>query len=243
LAGRAAQPPEFSLRDVVGLTWSPLAILPPSRLAALIRPFLEPNFPRRWSDSDVAVNVRPSQPGRSLPNPAPGPLPSSLFFLRPFVFDVFAEDDDGLVNDGQPPAKRRRRASSASSSVRIEQARTLPVVNLPHDVELHTGFARKEETIDGHEWQARRIIGERQTSSGLEYEVSLEKTMWLPKATLDTKLVQSGAAGSDQSPHEVVVAVAGSGQLGETAAPVVDRGLVEEDGLERWPLRIWAVQN
>ena len=27
---------------------------------------------------------------------------------RPFVFDVFAEDVDGLVNDGQPLAKRRR---------------------------------------------------------------------------------------------------------------------------------------
>ena len=43
--------------------------------------------------------------------------------------------------------------------------------------------------------------------------------------------VQSGAASSDKSPHEVVVAVAGSGQLGETAAPVVDSGLVEEGGL------------
>ena len=39
---------------------------------------------------------------------------------RPFVFDVFAEDDDEPVNDGQLPAKRRRRASSASSSVRTE---------------------------------------------------------------------------------------------------------------------------
>jgi hypothetical protein len=109
---------------------------------------------------------------------------------RPFVFDVFAEDDDELVDDGQPPAKRRRRASSASSSVRSEQARTLPVVNLPHGVELHAGFTRKEETMEGHEWQARRIVGERQTPSGLEYEVSLEKTLWLPKATLDTKLVR-----------------------------------------------------
>ena len=25
---------------------------------------------------------------------------------HPFVFDVFAEDDDGLIDDGQPPAKR-----------------------------------------------------------------------------------------------------------------------------------------
>ena len=44
--------------------------------------------------------------------------------------------------------------------------------------------------MEGHEWQAQRIIGERQTPSGLEYEVSLEKTLWLPKATLDTKLVR-----------------------------------------------------
>jgi len=34
LTGRAAQPPEFSPRDVVGLTWSLLLIPPPSRLAA-----------------------------------------------------------------------------------------------------------------------------------------------------------------------------------------------------------------
>jgi hypothetical protein len=26
---------------------------------------------------------------------------------RPFMFDVFAEDNDGLINDGRPPAKRR----------------------------------------------------------------------------------------------------------------------------------------
>jgi hypothetical protein len=82
---------------------------------------------------------------------------------RPFVFDVFAEDDNELIDDGQPPAKRRRRASSASSSssVRTEQARTPPVANLPHGVELHAGFTRKEETMEGHEWQVRRIIGER----------------------------------------------------------------------------------
>jgi hypothetical protein len=80
---------------------------------------------------------------------------------HPFVFDVFAEDDDELVNDGQPPAKRRRRTSSTSSSVRTEQARTPPVVNLPHDIELHAGFARKEETMEGHEWQAQHIVGER----------------------------------------------------------------------------------
>jgi hypothetical protein len=55
------------------------------------------------------------------------------------------------------------------------------------------GFTGKEEIMESqesHEWQAQRIIGERQTPPGLEYEVSLEKTLWLPKATLDTKLVR-----------------------------------------------------
>jgi hypothetical protein len=62
----------------------------------------------------------------------------------------------------------------------------------------------------------------------LEYKASVQKTPWLPRAALDTKLVrevQSGAAGSNQNSHEVVVAVAESGQLGKTV-PVVDRGLV-----------------
>jgi hypothetical protein len=89
----------------------------------------------------------------------------------PLVFDVFAEDENGLVNNSQPPAKRPRRVSSASS-VR------------PEDLN------RKEEMLDGHEWQAQRIIGERQTPSGLEYEVRVEKTVWLPRATLHTKLVR-----------------------------------------------------
>src|SRR5437763_11439963 len=69
----------------------------------------------------------------------------------PFVFDVFAEDNDELINDSQPPAKRQYRASSTSSSVRTEQARTPPVVNLLHGVELYAGFTRKEETIEGYE--------------------------------------------------------------------------------------------
>jgi hypothetical protein len=28
----------------------------------------------------------------------------------PFMFDIFAKNDDGLINDGQPLAKRWRRA-------------------------------------------------------------------------------------------------------------------------------------
>jgi hypothetical protein len=43
--------------------------------------------------------------------------------------------------------------------------------------------------LDDHEWQAQRIVGERQTPSGLEYEASVEKTLWLSRAALDVKLV------------------------------------------------------
>ena len=103
------------------------------------------------------------------------------------MFDVFTEDDDVLVSEGQPPAKRRRRAQSASSSVHPGDVRTPLVVNSRHDV---AGLKHGGVMSDDHEWQAQRIVGERQTSSGLEYEVSVQKTLWLPRATLDTKLVR-----------------------------------------------------
>jgi hypothetical protein len=58
------------------------------------------------------------------------------------------------------------------------------------------------------------------TKSDAQYEIGEE--------------IQSGAPDSDQSPHEIIVAVAESRQLSETA-PVVDGGLMEggvvEDGL------------
>jgi hypothetical protein len=63
---------------------------------------------------------------------------------RLLAFDVFAEDENRLVNNGQPSAKRLRRVSSASSSIR------------PEDLN------RKETMLDCHEWQAQRIVGERQ---------------------------------------------------------------------------------
>jgi hypothetical protein len=94
-----------------------------------------------------------------------------------------------LISEGQPPAKRRRRAQS-SSSVRFGEARTLFVVNSRHDVGPYAGLKHDGATPDDHEWQVQRIVGERQTSSGMEYEVSVQKTLWLPKAMLDTKLVR-----------------------------------------------------
>jgi hypothetical protein len=44
--------------------------------------------------------------------------------------------------------------------------------------------------LNDHEWQAQRIAGEQQTTSGLEYEVSVQKTLWLPRVAVDTKLVR-----------------------------------------------------
>jgi hypothetical protein len=98
-----------------------------------------------------------------------------------------------FVFDGQPPAKRRRRASSATSSARPGEVWTPLVVASPHDAGLYTDL--KREMLDNQEWQAQRIIGERQTPSGLEYEVSVEKTLWLPRAALDVKLVRRFRAG------------------------------------------------
>jgi hypothetical protein len=81
-----------------------------------------------------------------------------------------------FVFDGQPSAKRRRRASSTTSSARPGEVWTSLVVASPHDAGLYTDL--KREMLDNQEWQAQRIIGERQTPSGLEYEVSVEKTLW-----------------------------------------------------------------
>lgn len=95
------------------------------------------------------------------------------------LFDVFAEDNDGLANNRQSPVKRRRRASPAASS----EGRVTTGGQALHSL-------NRGETLDDHKWQAQRIVGERQTSSGLEYEVSPEKTVWLPRVALDVKLVR-----------------------------------------------------
>jgi hypothetical protein len=50
---RPAQPPGFSPRDVVGLTWSPLAIPPPSKLAALMLDFARRPLATMEPKSDV----------------------------------------------------------------------------------------------------------------------------------------------------------------------------------------------
>jgi hypothetical protein len=89
---------------------------------------------------------------------------------------------------------------------------------------------QEEEMWNDYEWQAQRTIGERQILSGLEYKVSLQKTML--RAAPGTKLVaevQSRAVGGDQSPEGgMVVAAAESWQLVEIAALAVGCGLAED---------------
>jgi hypothetical protein len=116
----------------------------PSRLAAPIRPFLQPNFPRRWSDSDVDVDARPGQPGRSLPDPAPGPLPSSLSLS--FSFCLFKRPSE--------------RSTSLPSPVGIENAspsRPLAApLTAPFLVDLHASSpeARTWKIGRGRQYEA-----------------------------------------------------------------------------------------
>ena len=135
LTGRAAQPPEFSPRDVVGLTWSPLLIPPLSRLAALIRPFLEPSFPRRWLDSDMGVDARPGQPGRSLSNPAPGPP-----LLSSFSFYLFGR-----------PSERSASLPSAAGIENASPSRPLAApLTAPFLVDLHAS------SLEARTWKIGR---------------------------------------------------------------------------------------
>ena len=99
-----------------------------------------------------------------------------------------------LVNGGQPPVKQRRRAQSTSSSVHPREVQTPLVVNLQYDVRPYADLKHGGVISNDHKWQAQRIISERQTPSGPEYEVGVQKTLWLPRATLDTKLVRKYGA-------------------------------------------------
>ena len=137
-----------------------------------------------------------------------------------------------LVSEGQSSAKRRRRAQS-SSSVRLEKARTPPVVNSRHDVRPYADLKHHEAIPDDHEWQAQCIVGERQTPSGLEYEVNVQKMLWLPRAMLDTKLVRKYRAVRTRWSSRLQKA----GRSGETA-PVV--AVADEGASALGRSTVWA---
>ena len=153
---------------------------------------LEPNFPRRWSDCDMGVDARPSQPSRSLPNPAPGPLPSSLPFPSAFL--------NGLLS-GLPrflPLQVSKMPHYYSHSPRryaLSKPGHLPS-SIYHAILSSTraspGRKRLWRVTSG---RLSALAASDRHPSGLEYEVSLEKTLWLSKATLDTKWVRRYRAG------------------------------------------------
>lgn len=111
----------------------------------------------------------------------------------PLVFDVFAADDEdddgGLPSERQRPPKRFLRDSPSFTG--IGEVQTPLVKSLQCVAGLHTDANHEEDPSNGHrEWQAHQIVAERLTASGLEYEVSVQKTCWLPKAMPDIKLVK-----------------------------------------------------
>jgi hypothetical protein len=57
---------------------------------------------------------------------------------------------------------------------------------LPHGVELHAGFTRKEETMEGHEWQARRIVSEPSTLSPTQPGSITQSTRPIQPTALNT---------------------------------------------------------
>jgi hypothetical protein len=126
------------------------------------------------------------------------------------VFDVFAEDVDGLVN-GVQLAKRQRRAYSASSSVCTEQApdtsrRRLVIRRRALRGSESGGGAVGWSRLAGsaHSWRATDTVGAGVRSQRCEDAVAAEDDV-KHEVSAD---VQRGAAGGGHSPHAVVVTVA-----------------------------------
>ena len=152
----------------------------------------------------------------------------------PLVFDVFIEDDNRLVHDGQPLSKRRRRASTASS-VRTEQVRTSLVVNLPHGVGLYADFTRGSDygwsrvAASAHCWRAT------DARRGWSTKSAFRTRCCCPGRRSTRSLCGGTTRSSWRRPlHEVVIAVAESGQL-VAGAPVVSRDVDEGRPILYWP--------
>jgi len=111
-------------------------------------------------------------------------------YPRSLVFDGFAEDDDRLAHGDRPPSKRRRRAPTASSSVRTKQVRTPLVVNLPHGVGLNADFTRGEWLWTVESGSLSTLPASDRRRRGCITKSAFKKTLWLPRATVNMKLVR-----------------------------------------------------
>jgi hypothetical protein len=101
-----------------------------------------------------------------------------------WVFNVFAEDDSGAEGDGLPPSKRVRRSLPPSKAANSKSSPAAAVV--VEGVQLPGSAHGDRPPRDDQEYRVQQIIGE----SGLEYEVTAVTKIWLPKASVDPKLVR-----------------------------------------------------
>jgi hypothetical protein len=91
-----------------------------------------------------------------------------------WVFDVFAEDDGGTEGDGSPASKRGRYSPRPLAAV-AEKSAQVP------------SSAHGDRPPQGDQvYEVHQIVGE----SGLEYKVTAFIKIWLPKVSVDLKLVR-----------------------------------------------------
>ena len=129
-----------------------------------------PEIPK--SDNRITLGgerqLHSSLPGDSIPSPSDKRSRSMSGSERVdgrangWVYDVFAENDSGTKGDGSPSSKRAQ-----SSSCPLEAADQPP---------------RCDQGCKVHQ-----VVGE----SVLEYEVTAFTKLWLPKASVDPKLVRN----------------------------------------------------
>jgi hypothetical protein len=96
-----------------------------------------------------------------------------------FIFDVSAEEDQQLT---KPIIQH------FPSSPGVRNLATLP--ELPQPATRETGSERKMESWDAHEDHNREVIGERHSAAGLQCQVSIYATHWLPRAVVETELLR-----------------------------------------------------
>ena len=95
-----------------------------------------------------------------------------------WVFDVFADDD------GSPPSKRAR---SSPPPLKAAANRPSPAAAVTVEGVQMPGSAHVDQSPRGdQEYEVHQIVGE----SGLEYEVTAFTRLWLPKTSVEPKLVR-----------------------------------------------------
>jgi hypothetical protein len=99
-----------------------------------------------------------------------------------WVFDVFVQDDNGTEGDYSLSSKR---VQSSSCPLEATENRTSPAVAMK-DVQMSGSVDDDRPPQGDHEYKVNQVVDK----SGLEYEVTAFMKLWLPKASVDPKLVR-----------------------------------------------------